>query len=104
MTPPLGKFLITSVSILIYLGLAILGWGGFAAFFSHPARIVLAVVAFLLSVIATFSEGNLSSGVREDRSNRWVIGAFGIIGFVAAYFPAYTDRVDFWTIDGDTIR
>ena len=30
-----------------YLGLAILGWGGFAAFFSHPALIALAIVFFV---------------------------------------------------------
>jgi hypothetical protein len=28
---------ITIIATLAYLGLAILGWGGFAAFFSHPA-------------------------------------------------------------------
>ena len=27
-----------------YLGLAILGWGGWSAFFAHPARVALAVV------------------------------------------------------------
>jgi hypothetical protein len=25
------------------------------------------------------------TGVREDRSNRWVIGALGVLGFVDAY-------------------
>src|SRR5262249_40160841 len=29
-----------------YLGLAILGWGSFAAFFSHPALIALVIVGF----------------------------------------------------------
>jgi protein-S-isoprenylcysteine O-methyltransferase Ste14 len=42
--------------------------------------------------------------VREDRSNRWVLIAFSILGLLAAYLPAYTDRHNFWTIDGDTIR
>ena len=31
------------VGTAAYLGLAVLGWGGFAAFFSHPALIALAV-------------------------------------------------------------
>jgi hypothetical protein len=84
--------LITIVATLAYLGLAILGWGGFAAFFSHPALIALAIVLFALSGVAIFSGGNLSRGVREDRANRWVILAFGLIGLVAAYLPAYTDR------------
>ena len=68
--------LVTIVALLAYLGLAILGWGGFAAFFSHPALIALAIVLFALSGVALFSGGNLSPGVREDRANCWVIVAF----------------------------
>jgi protein-S-isoprenylcysteine O-methyltransferase Ste14 len=87
-----------------YLGLAILGWGGFAAFFSHPALGALAIVLFALSGTAFFAGGNLSSGEREDRGNRWVLAALGVIGLLAAYLPAYTDRTEFWTIDGDAVR
>jgi protein-S-isoprenylcysteine O-methyltransferase Ste14 len=87
-----------------YLGLAILGWGGFAAFFSHPALIALAIVFFAVSGAALFAGGNLSPGEREDRGNRWVIAAFAVIGLLAAYLPAYTDRREFWTIDGDAVR
>src|ERR1700751_5418737 len=96
--------LITIVATLAYLGLAILGWGGFAAFFSHPALIALTVVLFALSGVALSGGGNLSLGVREDRANRWAIVVFGLIGFVAAYLPAYRDRKGFWTLDGDAIR
>jgi protein-S-isoprenylcysteine O-methyltransferase Ste14 len=42
--------------------------------------------------------------VREDRANRWVFAAFGLIGLLDAYLPAYTDRKEFWTLDGDAIR
>lgn len=90
--------------ILLYLGLGILGWGGFSAFFSHPARIALVIVLCALAGVALFTEGNVSPGVREDRGNRWVVAAFGLIGFLSAYLPAYTDRREIWTIDGDTIR
>ena len=48
--------------------------------------------------------GSLSPGEREDRSNRWVIAGFGVIGLLAAYLPAYTDRLGLWTLDGDSIR
>jgi protein-S-isoprenylcysteine O-methyltransferase Ste14 len=87
-----------------YCGLAIVGWGGFRPFFSHPALIALVVVLFALSVVSFFAGGNLSPGVREDRSNRWVIAVYAVIGLLNAYLPAYTDRKDLWTIDGDTIR
>ena len=96
--------LFTITATLAYLGLAILGWGGFAGFFSHPALIVLAIALFLLTGATLFTEGNLSSGVREDRANRWVIAAFAVIGLLAAYLPAYTDRKVFWILDGETVR
>jgi protein-S-isoprenylcysteine O-methyltransferase Ste14 len=87
-----------------YTGLAILGWGGFRPFFSHPALIALVVVLFALSAASFFAGGNLSPGVREARGNRWVIAVFMVIGFLNAYLPAYTDRKELWTIYGDTIR
>jgi protein-S-isoprenylcysteine O-methyltransferase Ste14 len=92
------------VASLGYLGLSILGWGGFTAFFSHPALIALAIVGLVLSGVALFSVGNLSPGEREDRGNRWVLAAFGMIGLLLAYLPAYTDRNDLWTLDGDAVR
>jgi protein-S-isoprenylcysteine O-methyltransferase Ste14 len=101
---PVPLVFITIVGTLGYLGLAVLGWGGFAAFFSHPARIALTVIVFLMAGAALFTRGSLSSGEREDRGNRWVLVAFGVIGLLAAYLPAYTDRIDVWTIDGDTVR
>jgi protein-S-isoprenylcysteine O-methyltransferase Ste14 len=96
--------IVTVVATLAYLGLAILGWGGFAAFFSHPALIALTIVLFALSSAALFTRGNLSAGVHEDRGNRWVIAAFGVIGLLLAFLPAHTDRIGFWTFDGDPIR
>jgi protein-S-isoprenylcysteine O-methyltransferase Ste14 len=104
MTPTPRLALLTTFATLAYLGLAILGWGGFAAFFSHPALIALAVTLFVMSGVALFSGGNLSPGEREDRANRWVLAAFALIGLFAAYLPAYTDRKGFWTLDGDAVR
>src|SRR5438309_2532422 len=87
-----------------YLGLAILGWGGWTAFFAHPALVALAVALAVLAGVSLCADGNLSPGVREDRGNRWVIGALTLIGLLAAYLPAYTDRKAFWIIDGETLR
>jgi protein-S-isoprenylcysteine O-methyltransferase Ste14 len=103
MTTP-GLAFITIAGTLAYLGLAVLGWGGFAAFFSRPALIALAIALFALSGAALFTRGNLSPGEREDRGNRWVLIAFGLLGLLAGYLPAYTDRREFWIIDGDAIR
>ena len=104
MIGPAARFMLTIVGSAGYLGLAVLGWGGFAAFFSHPALVALTVASFIIAVAAYFAGGNLSPGVREDRGNRWVIAAFGLIGLLAGWLPAYTDRHEFWVIDGDAVR
>jgi protein-S-isoprenylcysteine O-methyltransferase Ste14 len=92
------------IGTVAYLGLAILGWGGWTAFFAHPARIALAVVLFVLAGVSLVAGGNLSRGLREDRGNRWVIGALALLGLLAAYLAPYTDRKAFWIIDGEPIR
>jgi protein-S-isoprenylcysteine O-methyltransferase Ste14 len=101
---PAARMALILVATAAYLGLAVLGWGGPAAFFAHPALVALTIVVFALAGASFFAGGTLSSGVREDRGNRWVIVAFGVIGLLDAYLPAYTDRKEFWTIDGDAIR
>jgi len=104
MRPTLAIASTTLLGTLFYLALAIVAYGGTASFFSHPARIALTVVLFALSIAALFSGGNLNPGVREDRDNRWVLTAFAIIGLLSGCAPAYTDRIGFWVIDGDTVR
>jgi protein-S-isoprenylcysteine O-methyltransferase Ste14 len=71
---------------------------------SQPALIALSIATVALTVAALFSSGHIGSGEREDRSNRWVIAAVTLIGLLLAYLPAYTDRKDVWTLDGDTVR
>ena len=88
----------------VYLALAVLGWGGFAAFFCRPAFIALTIVLVALAVAALFAGGNMSRGVREDRDNRWVLIFFFSLGIASGYVPALTDRLDYWTIDGNAIR
>jgi protein-S-isoprenylcysteine O-methyltransferase Ste14 len=91
-------------SSAIYLGLAVLGWGGFAAFFCRPAFIALTIVLVALALAGVFAGGNLSRGVREDRNNRWVLIVFFTVGIASGYVPALTDRLDFWTLDGNSVR
>jgi protein-S-isoprenylcysteine O-methyltransferase Ste14 len=102
--PSLKLGLLSIVSVGLFLGLAVVGFGGVDAFFSRPALIALAVVTVALTVAGLFSQGNLSTGVREDRSNRWVIAAFGVLGLLSAWLTAYTDRREFLTIDGEAVR
>ena len=96
--------LLTTVSLALYIGLAIAGAGGASRFFSHSPLIALTIVAVALGLASLFSEGHLGSGAREDLSNRWVLGAFAVLGLADAYLPAYTDRHEFLTFGGERVR
>lgn len=89
---------------LLQFGLAVLAWGGVRPFFAHPPLIALGVVTVALMGVAPFTSGNVSPGEQEDRGNRWVLVAFSLIALVNAWLPAYTDRINFWTLDGDAVR
>ena len=101
---PTARVAMVGVSSALYLGLAILGWGGFAAFFSHEALIALTAAFIIVCIAALFAGGNISPGEHEDRGNRWVLVAFTVLGLLNGWLPAYTDRNEIWTIDGDAVR
>lgn len=95
---------LTTVSLAAFLGLAIAGAGGPTRFFSHPPLIAVTAVTIALGFAALFTEGHIGAGVKEDRSNRWVIAALGALSVIDAYLPAYTDRIDFLTFGGEGVR
>jgi protein-S-isoprenylcysteine O-methyltransferase Ste14 len=92
------------VSAAIYLGLAIFCYGGITAFFSHPPLSALFAIFVLLTIAALFARGNVSKGVRSQRDSVWAISILVIVGLADAFVPPLTDRLGFWTIDGDAVR
>jgi protein-S-isoprenylcysteine O-methyltransferase Ste14 len=96
--------LIVLLSTLLWYGLAVLGEGGFAAFFAHPARIALVIVGVALAGVGILSEAGLRTGEREDRSNRWIFVPLLILSLLSGWLPAWCDRADFLTLDGDAVR
>jgi protein-S-isoprenylcysteine O-methyltransferase Ste14 len=101
---PARVLIFSLVAGTVQFGLAMILFGGWRAFFSHPALIVLTIATFGMMLIAPFSKVNLSSGEREDRANRWVFIALSLIALASAIVPPYTDRIGLWTIDGETTR
>jgi protein-S-isoprenylcysteine O-methyltransferase Ste14 len=104
MAPSWSRIASVLAGATLYIALAIWGWGGIGPFFSHPALTALALAFSAMTVVSLFCGGNLSPGVREDRGNRWVLPVFGVLGLVNAFLPAWSDRAEFWTLDGDALR
>ncbi|HEY6325727.1 MAG TPA: isoprenylcysteine carboxylmethyltransferase family protein [Candidatus Cybelea sp.] len=98
------SMVVANVSAVVYLALAVAGMGGVAAFFAHPALTATAILFIVFTIAAVFAGGNVSPGEREDRSNRWVLLPVVVIGLASAYVAPWTDRIGFWTIDGETTR
>jgi protein-S-isoprenylcysteine O-methyltransferase Ste14 len=102
--PKWGRILILATNMTLSVGLAAWGWSGWSALVAHPARAGAIVALMVFAVAAMFSRLNLSSGRREDTSNRWIFVPFLILALTLAWLPAYTDRRDIGTIDGDAVR
>jgi protein-S-isoprenylcysteine O-methyltransferase Ste14 len=104
MTSPRPALVLAPLSVAIWLGLAVAAEGGPARFFALPPLVALTAALIALAVAAQFSQGHLGSGVREVRSNRWVIAAFTILGLALALLPPLSDRFDALTFGGDGVR
>ncbi len=51
------------VVTLAYLGLAVWGMGGFAAFFSHAPLVVVVLATLVMAIASLFTEVNLNRGI-----------------------------------------
>jgi protein-S-isoprenylcysteine O-methyltransferase Ste14 len=90
---------------LLFLAIVIWGWGDWRTFFSSPARTGASILALAVAIAYGFSK---SSGLRigrlEDPSSRWIFVPLIIIAVAFAWLPPHLERLNRWTIDGDTVR
>lgn len=92
------------VMVALQWTLAISAWGGFRAFFAHPAFIALTAVVVGMLLAMPFTAGNLNPGEKEDRGNRWVILGLFCLAVLNAFLSPLTDRLCFLTIGGNATR
>jgi protein-S-isoprenylcysteine O-methyltransferase Ste14 len=102
--PSLGVVLLMAVSAALFVGLAAWGWGSLSGLLAHPARAAGCLVVVLTSAAAAFTDANLSGLKRPDARGRWALAVFLPFSLALAWLPAYTDRWDVWTLDGDAVR
>jgi protein-S-isoprenylcysteine O-methyltransferase Ste14 len=92
-------------STLLFLGLVILGWGDWATFFSNPARTGAMILALAGAIAYGFSgSSGLQIGPVDDPASRWIFIPIIIIAIAFAWLPSHLDRLNLWTIDGNTVR
>jgi protein-S-isoprenylcysteine O-methyltransferase Ste14 len=102
--PNLKVVLLLIVSTALFLGLAAWGWGGWTGLLAHPARAGACLLMVLSTIAVVFTDANVSGFMRKDAHGRWVIAPAVLVFLALAYLPAYADRSDVWTLDGNVVR
>lgn len=87
-----------------FVACAVLGAGGWEAFFSQPARGAAALVVLVAAAATCFTEVNASAGVRAGTNDGWLVLVVLVATPVLAWFPAWSERRGNGVIDGDVVR
>lgn len=102
--PSPGLLLVTGVSLACFFALPALGWGEPRGLIEHPARAGAFLVIALAAAVSLFSGINLAGCVRADSKERRWLAPLVAISLLMAVVPAYDDRRELATIDGDATR
>jgi protein-S-isoprenylcysteine O-methyltransferase Ste14 len=102
LSPKMAAFSIGSV--VVEFAIVIIVAGGASVFFAQPAYVALTIVTALLLAAALFSNASFSSGIREDKGNRWIFVAIGLLAIPGMFLPPWCDRHDVLTIGGPWLR
>jgi protein-S-isoprenylcysteine O-methyltransferase Ste14 len=90
---------------LLFVTLVIWGWGDYTTFFRSPARSGAIIFAFAGAIAYGFSgSSGLGTGRVEDPSSRWIFIPIIVTAVAFAWLPPHLDRLNRWTIDGNTAR
>lgn len=95
---------LTIGAVVLKFGLVFLAAGGAAVFFAQAPYVAIVVVTALLVGTSLFSNVSFSAGTREDKSNRWILVAFGVLAIFIVLLPPWCDRHNLLTIGGPGLR
>jgi protein-S-isoprenylcysteine O-methyltransferase Ste14 len=96
--------LVMLVTPALMVVLSVWAWGSGSDFIAHPARLGACVVVAIASLAAMFSGANLQGLESARPPTRWIIPLVIVVTLAMAWGPAYADRRDVATIDGDMVR
>jgi protein-S-isoprenylcysteine O-methyltransferase Ste14 len=102
--PSPGLLIVTGGSLVCFFAVPVLGWGSLGGLLSNQARVGAFLIVGVAAVASLFSGINLGGCVRGDAQHRWVLAPFAGIALLIAGVPAYDDRREIATIDGEATR
>ncbi len=102
--PSFGLVMVTSIALAAFFALPCWAWGGAAGLLGHPARAGAFAIIGLAAGASLFTGINLGGCIRADAHDRWMLAPLVLLSLGIAWLPAYADRHDLATIDGDATR
>jgi protein-S-isoprenylcysteine O-methyltransferase Ste14 len=102
--PSLGLLAVTAFSVVVFFGLATLGWGSVSGLVEETARASGLLVIAFAAIASLFSGIHLGGCARPDAHGRWRLVPLVVISVALAWLPAYSDSRNLATIDGDATR
>ncbi|HWE40056.1 MAG TPA: isoprenylcysteine carboxylmethyltransferase family protein [Isosphaeraceae bacterium] len=96
--------LLVVVAMALFLGPAAWGWGGWGPLLAHPARAGACAATIAAAVAIAFTDVNARGLRRPDTHGSLALVPLAILGVILTGLPAYCDRRNLVTIDGDATR
>ena len=97
--------LFSVLSLTGYCALSVWPFGSVATFLSDPARAAYVVLMYAAGIASAFTDSSgVGPGIREDKSNRWILLPVISVGLLEAWLPPYMDRHGIWVWGGEAVR
>lgn len=101
---PAALMFLATLLALIYVTLAICGYGSWTAFARNPLRSAVAGALVLFAAVTPVCGCHVAPAVVEDHGNDWIFVPLLAMGLMMGWLSAYCDRHNCWTIGGEGVR
>lgn len=93
------------LNVVLFLFLMVMAWGSYAGFFSHPTRIGVVIIHFLMLPVMTFSTSGRSRGEKHKADWKPFFPLLMFHSLFTAWVMPYMDARSIWILPGgDALR
>jgi protein-S-isoprenylcysteine O-methyltransferase Ste14 len=88
------------LNVALFLLLMVMGWGSWQGFISHPVRVGVLVLHFIMVPVMTFSTSGRSKGVKHTPDWKPFFPLLVFHSLFTGFLMPYMDARDLWVLPG----